>query len=142
MILNIAPDSSAGGVTPDEEAIDRLPAARRSTREELFRRLLRGREYLERNYCGQADLTATARAACLSPFHFLRLFKSAFGRTPHQYLTELRLRIAQTRLAETSEPVGAIGLGLGFENVNSFGRLFRRHLGLTPQDFRRRAVAA
>lgn len=141
MIHCTLPESSAGGASTEDAAIDRLPAARRTTREELFRRLQRGREYLERNFSGTADLTATARAACLSPFHFLRLFKIAFGRTPHQYLTDLRLQAAQRRLVESSEPVGSIGLSLGFENVNSFGRLFRRHLGVTPMDFRRKVAA-
>ena len=79
--------------------------------------------------------------ACLSPFHFLRLFKIAFGRTPHQYLTDLRLAVARKRLLETEQSVGEIGLSLGFENVNSFGRLFRRHQGITPQNFRRLSIA-
>ncbi len=139
MILNIVPEAGSGA-TPEEVVIEKIPAARRTTREELFRRLQRGREYLEHNYAGAADLAATARAACLSPFHFLRLFKVVFGRTPHQYLTELRLKVAQRRLSETTEPVGAIGLSLGFENVNSFGRLFRRHLGVTPLDYRRQVT--
>jgi AraC family transcriptional regulator len=141
MILNITPESAAGGCTPDEVIINRLPAVRAETRVELYRRLLKGRAFLEANYAQTADLHATARVACLSPFHFLRLFKTAFGRTPHQYLTELRLAVARRQLLETKQSVGEIGLSLGFENVNSFGRLFRRHQGITPQCFRRLSVA-
>ena len=142
MILNITPESAAGGFTPDEAIINRLPAVRAETRVELYRRLLKGRAFLEANYAQTADLNATARVACLSPFHFLRLFKTAFGRTPHQYLTELRLAVARRQLLETKQSVGEIGLSLGFENVNSFGRLFRRHEGITPQSFRRLSAAA
>ena len=142
MISNISPESAAGGLTHDEAIINRLPAVRAATRAELYRRLLRGRAFLEANYSQDADLNATARVACLSPFHFLRLFKVAFGRTPHQYLTDLRLAVARKRLLETEESVGEIGLSLGFENVNSFGRLFRRHEGITPQNFRRLSLAA
>ena len=140
MIINTLPDQPAGGLPA--EVIDRLPARRASTREELWRRLSRGRAHLDARYADAADLSSTARAACLSPFHFLRLFKAAFGLTPHQYLTERRLSVAQEALARTARTVSEIGLSLGFENVNSFGRLFRRRFGITPQQFRRDASVA
>ncbi|MEO5930764.1 MAG: AraC family transcriptional regulator, partial [Candidatus Kapaibacterium sp.] len=71
--------------------IDRLPAVRRSTRVELYRRLHIARDFIDSRIGSQVMLNEMARTACLSPFHFLRLFKQIFGVTPHQYLTTRRL---------------------------------------------------
>jgi AraC family transcriptional regulator len=60
------------------EGAARLPVIRKSTREELFRRLLAGRDYLHSHLSGPVLLDAVARAACLSPFHFHRGFTQAF----------------------------------------------------------------
>ena len=77
----------------------RVPAARASTRQELFRRLLVAREYIHSQACSsEVSLKAVARAAHLSPFHFHRGFTQAFEQTPHQYLTELRLTKARAML--------------------------------------------
>ena len=138
MILNITPESAAGGVSPDEAIINRLPAVRAETRAELFRRLLKGRAFLEANYAKSADLNATARVACLSPFHFLRLFKTAFGRTPHQYLTWKRINKAKDLLSE-NKPVTEVCNEVGFESIGSFSVLFKKEIGFAPTYYRNMA---
>jgi hypothetical protein len=75
-------------------AIGRLPAVRHSTRVEVFRRLLRGRDFLLSSLQEPIQLKDMATAACLSPFHFHRAFKRAFGETPHRYFTRHRLERA------------------------------------------------
>jgi AraC family transcriptional regulator len=74
-----------------ERQVRLMPARRPATREELFRRVRRGQEFLHANACSQLDLASLARQACLSPFHFHRAFTKAFGKTPNQYRNELRL---------------------------------------------------
>ena len=120
-----------------QRAIDHLPARRSATREELHRRLQRGREYLHSNFTGPVSLADVARAACLSSHHFHRLFRAAFGCPPHAYVTTLRLERAAGLLARTELPIADVCFAVGFESVGSFSALFRRRTGLTPTAFRR-----
>lgn len=117
--------------------IRRLPSIRRATRVEIYRRLSRAKDFIESNFTTQINLGVIAREANLSTYHFLRLFKSAFGITPHQYLTRIRLEKARELLLSTGQPVSAICFDLGFESPSSFSLLFRRHYGTAPADFRR-----
>jgi len=101
----------------------RIPATRGATRDELFRRLLRGRDYMHSHAAGPVSLADVARAACVSPFHFHRGFTCAFGKTPHAYLTALRLAHARERL-ETGSSVLEACLEAGFSSPSAFSRLF------------------
>ena len=115
----------------------RLPAVRASTRSELYRRLRRGRDFLLSNAGERTTLDDAARAACLSPYHFHRAFKQAFGETPHQTLTRHRLARAAVLLAAGDSVTNAC-LATGFESVGSFSSLFRRHYRVPPRDYRKR----
>ncbi len=77
--------------------------------------------------------------AWFAPHHFLRLFKQTFGETPHRYLTRRRLERAQHLLAKTDLSVNDICTESGFQSVGSFSWLFRRHLGMSPNTFRRQS---
>jgi AraC-like DNA-binding protein len=115
----------------------RLPAIRQSTRQELFRRLLVGRDYLHSHSSGPVSLAAVARAACLSRFHFHRGFTQAFQRTPHAYLTGLRLERARATIESGSSVLEAC-LDAGFSSPSAFTRLFRSHYGEAPSAVRRK----
>jgi|HubBroStandDraft_1064217.scaffolds.fasta_scaffold14700_4 AraC family transcriptional regulator len=117
-------------------AISRLPAVRSATREELFRRVLRGRDFLLSSLSDSISLNDAARAACLSPFHFHRAFQCAFGVTPHRYAIRHRLERARHLLRATDCSVTEICLETGFESLGSFSSLFRRTYGLAPSDCR------
>ena len=119
----------------DEAA--RVPAIRESTRQELFRRLLIGREYMHSHGSGPLSLGAVARAACLSQFHFHRGFKQAFQQTPHDYLTGLRLDRARG-LFESGSAVFDACLDVGFSSPSAFSRLFRSRFGEVPSNVRRK----
>jgi len=115
----------------------RLPAVRRGTREELFRRVLRGRDFLLSRLSESVSLKEVARAACLSPFHFHRAFQAAFSETPHQHATRHRLERARRLLRETDRSITEICLEAGFESLGSFSTLFRRTYGASPRQYRR-----
>lgn len=112
--------------------IDALPSLRRATRVELYRRLQRARDYIESNLASPVSLRDMAGEACLSPHHFLRLFKHLFRETPHQYLTRRRLERARELLELTDLPVTEICFAVGFESLGSFSSLFRRRVGYPP----------
>ena len=116
-------------------AIARLPAVRHSTCVEVYRRLLRGRDFLLSSLDEPIRLKDMAAAACLSPFHFHRVFRRAFGETPHRYLTRHRLERAAQLLGRAELSVTEICLATGFESLTSFSDLFRRHYGLPPSKF-------
>jgi AraC-like DNA-binding protein len=120
-----------------QRSAERLPAVRASTREELYRRVLRGRDFLLSQAGEGATLSEAARAACLSPYHFHRTFTQAFGETPHQALTRHRLERAAA-LLNGGERVTQACLAAGFESLGSFSTLFRRYYGISPRGYRER----
>lgn len=113
-----------------------FPGLRPGTRLELYRRLYRGRDFLLSCYDQPLTVAAVARVATLSPFHFQRMFKQAFGRTPMQFLQETRLDAARRLLAHTGDDITSICFAVGFESLGSFSWLFRKRFGVGPRAFR------
>ncbi len=125
-----------------EAEIERQPAAKRSTREELFRRLHVARDFIEASYLEDIDLRGIADVANLSPHHFLRLFKSSFQITPHQFVTKKRLELARMWLRDTDKDVTDVCFDLGFDSLGTFSRTFKARFGLPPSQYRVVARAA
>jgi AraC-like DNA-binding protein len=84
----------------------------------------------------QIDLEQAAGQAGISPFHFLRLFSSVLGVTPHQYLVRSRLRHAARLLADNDIPVTDVAYDVGFGDLSNFVRTFHRAAGVSPRRFR------
>jgi AraC-like DNA-binding protein len=124
---------------PRTEAIAaRLSAARPATREELLRRVLRGRDHLLSRMDEPVSIADAARAACISRYHFFRTFRAAFHETPHQFLTRQRLARARAFLAAGKHSITEVCLESGFQSLPSFSSLFRRHFGVSPQSVQRK----
>ncbi len=111
--------------------ISRVPGAKASTREELFRRLQVAREYLHSNVDRRISLETLSREACVSPYHLLRAFQRVFRQTPHAYLTALRLERAWS-LLQNGSSVTSTAMDVGFTSVSAFTRRFRSHYGIRP----------
>jgi AraC-like DNA-binding protein len=88
------------------------------------------------------SLGEVAASVGLSPFHFLRVFRSVTGTTPHQYLIGARLRLAVRMLLDTSRPVTEIAYEVGFQDLSNFVRTFHRVVGCSPRAYRRKPVQA
>jgi AraC-like DNA-binding protein len=84
----------------------------------------------------EIDLEHAAGQADISPFHFLRLFSSVLGVTPHQYLVRTRLRHAARLLADDDRPVTDVAYDVGFGDLSNFVRTFHRAAGVSPLKFR------
>jgi AraC-like DNA-binding protein len=125
----------------DAVQVDHVPAARASTRAELFRRVHCARDYLHAHAAEPVALAEIARAACLSPHHLLRVFARVFGVTPHRYLQRLRIARACGLLRDPRRSVTDVCLEVGFESLGSFSTLFRREVGLSPSAFRAAAAS-
>lgn len=83
------------------------------------------------------DLEASARAAGLGTFHFLRVFSRVLAVTPHQYLLRCRLRRAARLLADGAASISDVAFDVGFGDLSNFVRTFRRAAGVSPRRFRR-----
>lgn len=116
--------------------VDGFPGLRHSTRSELYRRLHRARDFMSSCYDEPLTVSAIARAAAMSPFHFQRMFKLAFGSTPMQFLQGRRIDAAQRLLSTTKTEVSVIAQSVGFESLGSFSWLFRQRVGVSPRQFR------
>ena len=76
--------------------------------------------------------------AALSRRQFLRRFKLATGNTPVEYIQRVRVEAAKKALMQTRETLDEISWGVGYSDTPGFRKLFIRHTGLTPTEFRRR----
>lgn len=85
------------------------------------------------------DLDGAANDAGLSAFHFLRVFSSVLGVTPHQYLIRSRLRRAARLLADEARSISDIAFEVGFGDLSNFVRTFGRAAGVSPRRFRQAA---
>lgn len=94
-------------------------------------------EYLEQNYKTQISLKSLGEYSGYSDIHLLRLFKKDTGRSPHDFLTELRINHAKKLLNTTEESIEAIAYDCGFKSVSHFKTLFKEFTGLTPGSFRK-----
>ncbi|MEL7339595.1 MAG: AraC family transcriptional regulator [Bacteroidota bacterium] len=117
--------------------INRLTSAKLSTKKELYRRLMQAQEYIHENLHTNLDLDTLSQVACLSKFHFIRLFKEVFEQTPRQYLIACRLERASKLLLNSSKSFHEICLDVGLKDSSSFGRLFKKNFGATPHIYRR-----
>jgi AraC family transcriptional regulator len=86
----------------------------------------------------ELSLAALARAAAMSPYHFLRTFRSVVGMTPHQFVLRTRLNRAALQLRRSDDAIADIALAVGFNDLSNFNRRFRSLFGMTPGTFRGR----
>jgi AraC-like DNA-binding protein len=100
------------------------------------RHLLRAKDLIDARYREPLEVAALARAAHLSPAHFTREFRRAFGETPHQYLLTRRLERAAALLRNTDHSVADICATVGLRSVGSFTTSFGRTFGLSPTAYR------
>ncbi len=82
------------------------------------------------------SIAELAGVACISPYHFIRIFRDVVGATPYQYLLRTRLRCAAINLGTTKEPISAVAFDAGFGDLSTFAELFRRVFDLSPGQYR------
>jgi AraC-like DNA-binding protein len=100
------------------------------------RHLLRAKDLIDARYREPLDVPTLARTAHLSPAHFTREFRRAFGETPHHYLLTRRLERAAALLRSTDRTVAEICVTVGLRSVGSFTTSFGRAFGRSPTAYR------
>ena len=108
---------------------------------ETLQRLGRARDFIDHCYDHPLSLDQISEKACFSRYHFLRLFRQAFNKTPHQYLIERRIEKAKELLGSDELRVTDVCFEVGFQSLGSFSTLFRREVGHAPMTYRERTQA-
>ena len=128
-----APEASAEPVDAAAHASSRSPRQQSS-----LRRLTRSRELIRARYFEDLHLAQLAECANMSPFHFSRSFRAAFGKSPLQEVVELRVELAEHLLLTTRIEIAAIARAVGFDSRTTLFRHFVRLRGESPQAMRKR----
>jgi AraC family transcriptional regulator len=110
------------------------PKARNGLPKALLNRVI---EYIEANLDREIALAALAQTAGYSRSHFLRMFRTATGHTPHHYVLQLRLKRAQEFMRLGRMSLIDIAAHSGFSSRDHMSRIFRQLLGVTPSEYRR-----
>jgi AraC-like DNA-binding protein len=119
--------------------LDKLPVGDNETTvtaPEVLERLNRARNFIDRCYDLPLNLDEISSQACFSRYHFLRLFRRAFNKTPHQYLIDRRIERAKELLTANDLRVTDVCLEVGFQSLGSFSSLFHKSVGHPPIAFR------
>jgi AraC-like DNA-binding protein len=100
--------------------------------------LRRARDLMDREYAKPLDVPAMARAALMSPSHFSRQFRAAYGETPYGYLMTRRIERAKALLRRGDRTVTEACMEVGATSLGSFSARFTELVGETPSAYRAR----
>ena len=109
---------------------------------ELLRRLLRAKDRMDGASHEEWPVRRLAHVSSVSPAHFARSFKQAFGVPPHRYLLTRRIERAVALLRDTDLPITDIAFQTGWKSLGTFGRIFRDITGENPGNLRTRERSA
>ena len=102
-------------------------------------RLRRARDTMDRDYASPLDVPALARGALMSPGHFSRSFRAAYGETPYSYLMTRRIERAKALLRRGDRSVTDVCFEVGCTSLGSFSSRFTELVGESPSAYRARA---
>ena len=100
------------------------------------RRISKVKEFIARHYKEEIKLEDLAALVAMAPSAFSRFFKQRTGRSPLDYIIDVRLGAAARMLVDTTPSVSEICYSCGFNNLSNFNRTFKARRGYTPRDFR------
>ena len=100
------------------------------------RRVLKVKNYINKNYTDEIRLSVLADVAGMSPSAFSRFFKLRTGRNLSDYIIDIRLGYASRMLVDTSKSIAEISYSCGFNNLSNFNRIFKKKKNCSPSAFR------
>jgi AraC-like DNA-binding protein len=110
---------------------------RPAIRDELVR-LRQARDRINRDYAEPLHVPALAREAFMSPGHFARMYRAAFGETPYWHLMTKRIEQAKALLCRSDLTVTEVCFAVGYNSLGSFSTRFTELVGETPSAYRAR----
>lgn len=106
------------------------------TNEEVFRSVLNAKSFIDENLTSNLSLESIAIQTGISKYHFIRVFKSAFGISPYQYQKRKRLELAKLDLIKGND-IFFTAILYGFPDVPTFSKAFKQQFGQTPGSIRK-----
>lgn len=122
---------------PIFKQLQSLPGVKAVTKKELYKRISRGREFIDNTFLSPLTIELVAKEACMSEYHFFRLFKKMMGVTPHQYILRKRLELGKQLLKEHLS-VSDSAVECGFTDIFSFSKSFKSYFGYSPSSFQKK----
>lgn len=116
--------------------LQEISSCKASTRKELFARLSVAIDYMHQNLSRPINLDEISRNCGLSKFHFIRVFKEAYGTSPNGYFAKLKFEKAKELLFDSKKHFTEISNQLGFSEPSAFTRFFKNHSSLSPSVYR------
>lgn len=101
----------------------------------VYRQMARAKLFIDKNYATPINLDQMAKEAHFSKYHFIRIFKKIFGKTPNQYLKCVRIEKAKELLKSETKTI-VVCYAVGYESLGTFKGLFKHKTNLTPAGFR------
>ena len=109
-----------------------LDAVKPATRNEIMKRLLTGKDYMDTYFTNNPMVADIARFALMSEFFFYRNFKLAFKTTPYQYILDKKIALATVLMHNNNMALGEIAATCGFPDIYTFSKAFKRKYGFAP----------
>ncbi|HTR30972.1 MAG TPA: AraC family transcriptional regulator [Puia sp.] len=103
---------------------------------DVYKKIVDAKLFIDAHFDTPIDLDAIAGEACLSRYHFHRLFRRIYRQTPHRYLTRKRIDQARQLLTAHDCTVNEVCAQVGFESLGSFSMLFKKEIGVAPGEYR------
>ncbi len=117
-------------------SLNGLNTVRNTTRKEIMKRLLIGKDYIDTYFMDDPKIREIAKFAFMSEFLFFRNFKLAFRTTPYQYILEKKIELAKELMHNEKMTLGEIATSSGFPDIYTFSKAFKRKYGFSPSKIR------
>jgi AraC family transcriptional regulator len=122
---------------PIFKQLQAIPSIKSDTKKDLFRRIAKGKDFIDASFLLPLTIELIAKEACMSEYHFFRLFKSIVGISPHQYILKKRLEFAKNILKQDKTAVSIAAYDSGFSDIHAFSKAFKKHFGYSPSTISR-----
>lgn len=94
--------------------------------------------YLKNNFTKKISVDEIAKSENIDRRYMSRLFKTYAGRSPQEMLIKMRIEASKSMLTQTTYSVGKIASSIGYDDVLQFSRIFKKHTGMSPSEFRKK----
>ena len=118
-------------------AYQRIPAVKRSTKNELYNKMIQSRNHIQDSIYSNISISEIAQQVFISVCRFFHLFKEAFQMSPHKYLIQLKMNEAITLFQKGKHTWTEIANLLQFADLQTFSKLFKKYVHCNPKEYAR-----
>lgn len=122
---------------PLQGQMRKIKGIKSETRKELLRRLTKGKQLLDDTFLDNPSISFISQECGISQYHFFRLFKNTYGKSPNQYLIHKRLHFARIALTKKQHSVSDLALICGYSDIHSFSKSFKKYFGVNPSHLKK-----